>query len=223
MSNYAVNDKDVVKVNNPEAAKGTSLAAMSNLVWTLKAYKESSNLTPAQVNAAFKMAAIINSNNHQDPNFGTALDFAAKIKSISDSLLLDGKNTPEQVMQAFWLAEGINTAADLLKEEVFKQLETISSAPDEPIAALWVTGITVTTLNGIAATATITPAIEGVTVQYTVTTTGGKTYHGSLKTDASGRASFSVPPGECEEWYTYTVTAVFSSKTATTRFMFYYE
>ena len=222
-ANTAPDDKDVVMINDPLAVKGTSYIALVAFINMIQTAKEVGGLTPAQTNAAFKMAALYNASPFgKGQTMISTLSLALKIKSISDSILRDGKGTQKQVDQAMWLAFTINYYRDLVPEEVFTEMETISLTADDPTAAMWVTSIKIS-YAGPDTLAVITPAIEGVTVQYTVTTTGGKTYHGSLKTDASGRVLFSVPPGVCEEIYTYTVTAVLSGKTATTQFMFYYE
>jgi hypothetical protein len=150
------------------------------------------------------------------------LDFAFKIKSISDSILTEKEASQQQIDAAMWLAFGINAYRDITQQEVFDELEIIALTADDPLSAMTLTAINIL-YTGQNVMAAITPAVAGVTVQYKVTTSLGKTYRGVVKTDAGGRISFSVPAGECEETYTYTITTVLSGLTATASYMFYYE
>jgi hypothetical protein len=221
MSNSAPDDKDVVKVSSPLSATGeSSLWSLIGLMTTINSARDSGVLTPDHINAAIKISALANS--QRQLNLTDAINTGKKIKSITEELMNRGADR-EEVQMVLYLAYDINVYRDLVPEEAFKMFETMESLTDtDPTAALWVTGITVTTENGVVATATITPAVAGVTIQYKVTSNLGRNILNNVKTDASGRVSFTVPAGECEEVYTYTVTAILSNKTATIRYMFYY-
>ncbi|MBM4432575.1 MAG: hypothetical protein FJ025_01060 [Chloroflexi bacterium] len=219
-SNYAPGDKDVVTINNPQAVDGTSLAAPAGLAYTMQAASEAGGLTAAQANMAIKLAAYTNATGQL--NLDEAIEIANNVKSTSENLLSYQGVTEEQATMAMWLAVETNANHDLVPEEALDKLSAIYYAgqSDSPMA-MYVTSIAFTSVGAVTG-AVITPAIAGVTIQYTVSGTDGYYDSGSLQTDASGRVSFSIPPGACEVTDTISVSAVLSGKSITTTYTWWY-
>jgi len=145
-SNHAPGDRDVMTLNNPAAAQGTSFAAPAGLAF---------------------------------------------LEQIVDQVGV----TPAQALLAAKTAEETNATGQLVLDEALdKAWAILDAAASDPPGAQSVTAITLTSL-GTTTSAVITPQIEGVTVQYTVSGTDGYYDSGTLTTNASGAVSFFIPSG----------------------------
>ena len=123
-----------------------------------------------------------------------------------------------QARLAVDLAERTNAFGEVVLAEALDKATVIKAAAgSDPPEALGVTGVTFATVGEIA-TAQITPARSGITLQATVSGTDNYYASHSLQTDSSGRASFSIPAGEPGVVDTLSVSAVLTGVTAGQKF-----
>jgi len=118
-----------------------------------------------------------------------------------------------------WLAVENNANKQLVLEESLDKLTAIQSAEgSDSLMAEYVTSISISspTFSTVVG-AEITPAIAGITVEYTVSGTDGYYKSGSLQTDASGKVSFTIRSGACEVTDTINVWVALSSGISATK------
>jgi len=112
------------------------------------------------------------------------------------------------------LAVKSNALHSLVASEAVAKAEAIKEASTtDSSGAASVTGIAFTSTGGTAS-AVITPAIAGVTVQFTLSGTDGYFQSESKLTNSAGGVSFSVPAGASGVVDTFSVTAVLSGRVA---------
>lgn len=126
--------------------------------------------------------------------------------------------SPKDALRAVKIAGRTNANHTLVDAEAFDKANAIADAQNtdgpgsESVTAIAFASVGATTAGQI------TPAIENVTVQYTVSGTDGYYDSGTLQTDAAGQASFGIPPGGSGVTDTISVSAVLSGRTATTQY-----
>lgn len=123
-----------------------------------------------------------------------------------------------QARLAVDLAERTNASGGVVLAEALDKAEVIKvAAGTDPPEAFGVRGVAFTTVGGTT-TAQITPARAGITLQATVSGTDNYYASHSLRTDSSGRASFSIPAGAPGVVDTLSISAVLTGITAGKRF-----
>jgi hypothetical protein len=213
-SNFvAGRDHDLMSSNNPEAAFGTSFAAPA-VAAILQQTIVQRGLTLAQAVQAAKLADAANG---QVTLAGT-LAQADRIRSTIAQVMAATGVTAEQASLAIELAIRGNANNALVLSEAIARANAIrSAAAVDPAGSAAVQRIAFTSV-GTSTGAAVTPAIAGVTVQYTVSGTDGYFDSGSLRTNSAGRVSFAIPAGQSGVVDTITVTAVLSGRIARTTF-----
>ena len=121
-------------------------------------------------------------------------------------------------LKAIKISVNANANHQLVLTEAVGNVQRIREAEvnDSP-GSISITGVSFTS-TGAATSGVTTPAIPGVTVQYTVSGTDGYYASGSLQTNAAGRVSFSIPPGASGVVDTISLTAVLSGIAARTTY-----
>ena len=156
----------------------------------------------------------------QNANSGGALvlseatSMASFIKTTTAQVMSQTGVTEEQAKSAVLLAVKSNALHSLVASEAVAKAEAIKEAgTTDSSGAASVTGIAFTSTGGTAS-AVITPAIAGVTVQFTLSGTDGYFQSESKLTNSAGGVSFSVPAGASGVVDTFSVTAVLSGRVA---------
>jgi len=135
--------------------------------------------------------------------------------AVQQVIAATGLGASDALLAAKEAAAANADAQRLVTAEAISKGQDIAAArATDPAAASTVTAITLPAW-GANNTAVITPAIQGVTVAYTVSGTDGYFDSARLRTNASGVITFTVPPGESGVTDTITVTAVLSGVSAT--------
>jgi len=157
--------------------------------------------------------------NNEAAVLGTSLAAPAVLGSV-ESIIGDLKGitgaSTALALKAIKMAMEINVQHELLLDEAIEKVETIREAElIDPLGAMQVTGITFTSVGELTEIE-ITPAVAGVTVEYTVSRAGEENDRGILRTDASGRVSFFVAAGVPRVTDKLSVSAILSGVTVST-------
>lgn len=154
---------------------------------------------------------------NQAAKSGTSYASPAALADIQNIMAATGASV-KIALQAAKLAAATNANHELKRPEAIVKAQAILKAgKTDPPAAANITSIAFTSVGGTTA-AIVSPAISGVTVQYSVSGTDGYFDSGSLQTNSSGRVTFSIPPGSSGVVDTISVTAVLSGKVARTNY-----
>lgn len=126
--------------------------------------------------------------------------------------------SPQNALFAAQLAMNTNANGQYKLSETLDKAQAISQADtNDPPGAENITGISFI-LKGATTSAVISPVMQSVSVQYTVSGTDGYYDSGTQQTNASGQVSFSIPAGASGVTDTISVIAVLSGKYARTTY-----
>lgn len=223
-SNYATGDIDVVTLNNPQAANGTSFSSAAGLGYAMHTANEVGGLTPAEASITVKIAEYSNASG--ELNIDEALEVAKSVRKISTDLIAMGA-TEEQAITAMWLAVMNNADRLLFYSEASDMLASIQSEMEgNYYMAAYVTNISIDLFiyNQIESEilVKITPSFEGVLVGYEVRGTDGYNLKGQLTTDQWGEIEFTIRSGPCEITYTFDAWIYLNPRIKTTKTHFWY-
>ena len=155
--------------------------------------------------------------NNVDARNGTSFAAPAAM-AVLETIMRQTGASARQALRAMKIAVATNALRRLVPSEAIDKARAIVAAGGgDPPGAVDVTAIAFTSVGGTTA-AVITPALAGVSVQYTVSGTDGYYASGVQRTDAGGRVSFSIPPGESGVVDRISVVALLSGRIATATF-----
>ncbi len=195
---------------------GTSFSSPRIAAVTEQLMKSVTGLKPDQAKLANILAQ--NANASGTLVLSEAISRANSIKTTTAQIISQTGVTETQARSAMLLAVKTNATNTLVLEEAVAKAQAIKTAGStDSSGALNVTGIAFTSVGG-STSAIITPAIGGVTVQYSVSGTDGYFDSGSLQTDSFGRVSFYIPSGAPGVMDTISVTAVLSGRVVRTTY-----
>ena len=191
---------------------GTSFSSPRIAAVTQQVLAATSGLTPDQAKLANILA--------QNANSGGALvlseakSMATYIKTTTAQVMSQTGVTEAEAKSAVLLAVKSNALHSLVADEAVAKAQAIKDAgSSDASGAASVTGIAFTATGGTTS-ARITPAIAGVTVQFTLSGTDGYFQSETQATNSAGSVTFSVPAGASGVVDTFSVTAVLSGRVA---------
>jgi hypothetical protein len=211
-SNHAVNDPNVIRLNNAQSQLGTSFAAPAGLAFLAQIMAQT-GVTAEQAQIAMRATAF-----GGIFNLTAALAAAQQIRANAQAVQDQAGVSAEEANLAMELAILNNANGEFVLAEAVDRAQAIRDASEtDPDDAYFVTGIAILGAGGTT-TARITPQFSGVTVQYSVSGTDGYYDSGTLQTNGAGQVSFSIPAGGSGVTDTIAVTAVLSGASASTQF-----
>ena len=155
--------------------------------------------------------------NNPEAAYGTSFAAPGAMAIIQNIMNLTSTNA-KTALKAAKQAISTNANHQLIQSEAIDKARAILDAQQtDPSNAGTVTAIAFTSV-GSSTSAVITPALEGVSVSYTVSGTDGYYDSGTLKTNSSGNVTFAIPPGETGVRDAISVTAVISGVTKSTNY-----
>jgi hypothetical protein len=194
----------------PPGAPGTSFVAPQGQGASYNAWINNPNASGDLVQLALALSATENANGFLVINTGQVGTALANIISVKDQIVNQTGLSEDQAILAILGAVDANANGELVAAEALARANAIKSAlEDDNPEAVNVTGISFTSVGSVTA-AVITPAISGVSVQYSVSGTDGYYANGTQQTNSAGQVSFGIPPGANGVVDTISVTAVIS-------------
>jgi len=190
---------------------GTSFSSPRIAAVTQQVLAATSGLSPDQAKLANILAQ--NANSTGALVLSEAITKANLVKTTTAQVMSQAGVTEAQAKSAVLLAVKSNALHALVADEAVSKAEAIKSAGSDSSGSANVTGIAFTSTGGTTS-ARITPAIAGVTVQFTLSGTDGYFQSESHLTNSAGSVTFSVPPGATGVVDTFSVTAVLSGRIA---------